>query len=42
MPVARVGSGVNHRHILSVPTEVRYDRTTQVFRPLSRASHNTC
>jgi hypothetical protein len=42
MPVARVGSGVNHRHILSVPTEVRCDRTTQVFRPLSRASHNTC
>jgi hypothetical protein len=26
---------VNHRHINGVPTEVRYDRTTQVFRPRS-------
>jgi transposase len=25
VPVARVGSGVNHRHILGVPARIRYD-----------------
>ena len=32
MPVARVGSGVNHRHILGVPQVIVYDRTKTVVK----------